>query len=267
MAALAAAGCKNDKAPATAEPATTAKTAEASPAATAAAPAAAAPRGSFDLALPVPAASPTFDVPGARGEPPEEGMTAASYKEMLASEESKVAHEEKLEDGWAIQFKDSDGLVQTAAYRTIGGKALLCRTAGETQAQLDKGRATCLAIRADGANLLVPFALLEDSALVGVGSRSLEVARADESAPKSADEATANARTGLKILETKPVTGGFAVAYQTFNGGIEAQGLIYRAATRAKIGSVDVSCGAWGSPKTAEDAVAALQACTSLRAP
>src|SRR5690349_18596792 len=80
--AFAVTGCKKDKPAAEAQTPPPAQAA-ASPAvpATAANPAPGAAHGAFDVALPVPAATPSFDVPGARGEPPAEPLTVASYKE------------------------------------------------------------------------------------------------------------------------------------------------------------------------------------------
>lgn len=222
----------------------------------------------FNLAIAIPKAVDSFQVPGINVVAGDAGATAAAFKQSLTDDNlGTFVAEDKLADGWAVRYKDDGGIVRSAVSRTLAGAPRLCTTQGDAQADHDSGRAICLGMRADGASVVVPFAAGADPISLSIGDAMISISAADADSPTSADAATSNAKNGLKVLRSDPVAGGFAVAYQTFNGGIEAQGLIYRAAMRAKIGGVDLVCSDFAGAKSADAAVKTLDACRGLRAP
>ena len=223
-----------------------------------------APAGPLPLAMPVPASATSFSTDNVAGEHRDQASTVADFKQELTDSGATFVSDEKLADGWAVRYRESDATIVTAVERTLGGAVWRCRSNGDDQAAHDRGHAACLAVSAAGGTLAVPFTPTEDGVALNDGTTSLKASLATADSPATVEAATANATKGLKVLEQGAAPGGFAVAYQTWNGGIEAQGLIYRATVRAKLGAIDLVCEPWAGAKSAAAASAALTACKGL---
>jgi hypothetical protein len=241
------------------------------PAAPAAAPAApATPFGPhdprFNVAIAIPAATKAFGVPNMSVEPGDPAIDAAAYKQSLTTDNTGTfVSTDKLADGWEVRYQ-ADNLTQSEIHRILGGAALRCSTSGDSQAVIELGRASCLGMHADGATIAVPFAVpADDHVLVMVDKQGLSVEAAGADDATTADAETQHNKAGLEVLRTDAIAGGFGVAYQAFNGGIEKQGLMYIAKLRTPIGGAAMMCSNWGPAKSAADALETLDACHGLR--
>ncbi|MCE9574221.1 MAG: hypothetical protein K8W52_13825 [Deltaproteobacteria bacterium] len=223
-----------------------------------------APAGPLPLAMPVPASATSFSTDDVAGEHRDQASTVADFKQELTDSGATFVSDEKLADGWAVRYRESDATIVTTAERTLGGAVWRCRSNGADQIAHDRGRAACLAVSASGGGLAVPFTPTEDGVGLSDGTMNLKASLATADTAATVEAATADATKGLKVIEQGTAPGGFAVAYQTWNGGIEAQGLIYRATVRAKLGAIDLLCEPWAGAKSAAEATAAMNACKGL---
>jgi hypothetical protein len=217
----------------------------------------------FDLSFVVAATSEQVSAPGLNLEFKDVATLVEERAKFAESQDNgKIATIDKLADG---EVWHSSGSKELTAYRKVGGRNVLCTMNDDEN--IETGLASCKAIVTSASGLLVPFQLPkgDDTVhIINIDDISLMIERAASDAAKNVDEETANAKNGLKILQQAKLDGGYAVAYQTFNGGIESQGLIYRAQARGKVGAADVVCSGSTSSKTPEKIIESLNACVKV---
>ncbi len=234
-----------------------------------AAPPAPLPAGThFDVAIAMPRSTRTFDVPGARVEQAEPGKDVTWFKGTLGDDrDTRSDAEQKLADGWVFRYGDNGSPTQFAVYRTIAGVAFLCQEdGGLDDDEHDRGRASCLAARAVGEELVVPFAFAADHTRIHIDDDDLAVDLAKDDDPKNIDEQTHLDDDGLKVLRRREIAGGFGVAYKHDYPGGDRHAL-YEAAVRSVIGQRGIMCTTFGGAPSADAAVRVFDRCMTLRAP
>lgn len=190
-------------------------------------------------------------------------------REVKSVDEERAAFADKVGQALPPPEKLSDGELWrgtggwgVAVYRTIEGRRFLCSI--PEGSELAAGVSSCKAIFGRGGTLFIPIVIPRDSSsVVSLMGEAVSLWLATEDDATSVEQETFNAKAGLSILRDLPQPNGFAVAYQTFNGGLESEGLIYRAIVRTERGGKDLICRSL-SAQNAESVVKALDVCVRL---
>lgn len=168
-----------------------------------------------------------------------------------------------IADGWIAMIARDDPPDEPVLYRTVGDYGLVCFPFGDDDAQRDLARAECLAMRASGDAIVIPFGLEPDGVVLSIGAHlsdavSVKPAGADAFADPAA---AARWHTGSSIVASGPMPGGYWVMLD-WPTHFEHTVVVL---VRARVGGLDVTCD--GESRDPLWAGRALAICRSLRIP
>jgi hypothetical protein len=184
---------------------------------------------------------------------------------MTISEEN-VIERKTLADGWSLTYRLED-MINGMSERKLAGKIIQCDSWGGTQAELDVGRATCLAMTTVGtSDIAIPFQMPTDEENFQGNGVWFQLEPVSKDAPGSARAAVEQRlpHTG-KVITGEVLPNGFTVTYSGKKDDQASGETVYGAYARLEVGTQDLVCSA-KDVDDQEKLAGVLSMCRGLRA-
>ncbi len=216
------------------------------------------------LILPVPTSATQFSADGVQARRLDAPYALEEWVADHSEDGYEVVSQETLPDGWQLTYTDA-GYRSSIVTRTIGDATWQCTIDSESEVRHDRGISAARAFHAVGNSLLVAFAPPDgdESTYLGIGDTRLRIENG-EGRPESVED-YAHRYSHSEVIEQESLPDGFSVVLTAWNGGIEANGLMYMGMVRRTNGGHPIQC-VGNDPSSMEKARAAVAACKTIRA-